>query len=163
MIPLGDIDLQHEIERHRSSGTPPLDSDTGVVVLQPEGGRERQLLSSSRTLSPADNDTGVVDLQRERGQLHRSSRTLSPSANDTGVVVRRVYSARVLGNTSVTVAVYQGDGAEEAWQQEVVKYQSIRHPNIIQIFGVASLGGVHAILFWDGAASSKMCCPHLYT
>jgi hypothetical protein len=58
MIPLGDIDLQHEIY--------------------------------------LDTDTGIVDRQLERGR------------------VRRMYSARMDGRKAgVTVAMYQGDGAEE--------------------------------------------------
>jgi hypothetical protein len=60
MIPLGDIDLRHEIQ--------------------------------------VDRNTGVVGRQRER------------------VCVRRVYSAKVEGRKSnFTVAMYQGNGAEEVY------------------------------------------------
>ncbi|KAJ7863402.1 hypothetical protein B0H13DRAFT_2565184 [Mycena leptocephala] len=79
--------------------------------------------------------------------------------NETGVVgrhhpertrVRRMYSARVDGRKSgVTVAMYQGDGAEEEWRQDIANYMTIRHPNIVQMCGAASSGGIHATLFHD--------------
>ncbi|KAJ6522049.1 hypothetical protein B0H19DRAFT_1277497 [Mycena capillaripes] len=94
MVPLGDIDLQHEI--HFNDGT------------------------------------GVVDRRRERSGF------------------RRVYSAR-LGSQNTTVAIYQGPGAEEEWQQDITKYMSVRHPNLMQIRGAANYGGLHATLFHDGA------------
>ncbi|KAJ6528883.1 hypothetical protein B0H19DRAFT_533185 [Mycena capillaripes] len=92
MVPLGDIDLQHEIR--------------------------------------FNNGTGVVDRQYERQ------------------AVRRVYSAR-LGGQNTTVAIYQGPGAEEEWQQDIAKYMSVRHPNVLQIRGAANYGGLRATLFHD--------------
>ncbi|KAF8193642.1 hypothetical protein K438DRAFT_1934827, partial [Mycena galopus ATCC 62051] len=72
-FPLGDIDLQHEIQ--------------------------------------VDGDTGVVDWQGPRPR------------------VRRIYSARIESRKSSTmVAIYQGDGAEEEWRQDVAKYMAVRHP-----------------------------------
>ncbi|KAF7326760.1 hypothetical protein MVEN_02595000 [Mycena venus] len=88
-IPLGDIDLRHEI--------------------------------------CGNYGTGVTDLQRERAY------------------VRRVYSASVEGRKSrVTVAMYQGDGAEEQWQQAITKHS---HPNIVQIWGTAKSANMHATIF----------------
>ncbi|KAF7340626.1 hypothetical protein MSAN_02134500 [Mycena sanguinolenta] len=64
---------------------------------------------------------------------------------------RRLYSAKVDGrNSTLTVAVYQGNGAEEEWRREIAKYMSLRHPNIIQMCGAASSGAIHALLFNDG-------------
>ncbi|KAJ6522009.1 hypothetical protein B0H19DRAFT_1386766 [Mycena capillaripes] len=74
-----------------------------------------------------DTGTGIVD--RRRG-------------------VRRIYSARV-GGQNTTVAMYQGPGAEEEWRQDIAKYMSLRHPNIIQISGAASCGGIHATIFHE--------------
>ncbi|KAJ7366411.1 hypothetical protein DFH08DRAFT_167291 [Mycena albidolilacea] len=92
MIPLRDIDLQHDIQV----------------------------------------DQGVVAHQRRRG------------------CVRRVYSAKVKGQKSkVTVAMYQGNGAEEEWRRNIVKYMSIRHPNMIQIYRAASSGGIYTTLYHD--------------
>ncbi|KAJ7315781.1 hypothetical protein DFH08DRAFT_419741 [Mycena albidolilacea] len=79
-----------------------------------------------------DRDTGVVVRQRE------------------GTCVRRIYSAKVEGRKSqVTVAIYQGNSAEEEWRRDIAKYMSIRHPNIIQIYGAASSGNIHATLYHD--------------
>ncbi|KAJ6462911.1 hypothetical protein C8R45DRAFT_524444 [Mycena sanguinolenta] len=41
--------------------------------------------------------------------------------------VRRIYSARVEGRKDgLTVALYQGDSAEEKWRQDIAKYMSMR-------------------------------------
>ncbi|KAJ7021864.1 hypothetical protein C8F04DRAFT_257947 [Mycena alexandri] len=62
--------------------------------------------------------------------------------------VRRVYAAKVHDRTSnVTVALYEGDGAEDVWRRDVASYMAIRHPNIVQIFGGASYGNIHATIF----------------
>ncbi|KAF8193568.1 hypothetical protein K438DRAFT_1828872, partial [Mycena galopus ATCC 62051] len=53
---------------------------------------------------------------------------------DTGLVThrpsgraRRLYSAKVAGQeSSVTVAVYQGKGAEKQWRKDIKKYMSFR-------------------------------------
>ncbi|KAF7340606.1 hypothetical protein MSAN_02132100 [Mycena sanguinolenta] len=64
--------------------------------------------------------------------------------------VRRIYSARVEGRKeNLTVAIYQGDDAEEKWRQDVARYMSMCHPNIIQIWGVANSNHIHATLFND--------------
>ncbi|KAJ6450965.1 hypothetical protein C8R47DRAFT_1170730 [Mycena vitilis] len=88
MIPLGDIDLQHEIS---------LAKGTGVVSRR-----------------------GSSD--------------------------RRVYSAKIR-DKDLTVAMYQGCGAMETWRQDLAKHSSLRHPNILQIYGAATSGGVHATIF----------------
>ncbi|KAF7377044.1 hypothetical protein MSAN_00122500 [Mycena sanguinolenta] len=49
----------------------------------------------------------------------------------------------------VTVALYQGNDAEEEWRQDIDKYMHLRHPNIVQICGAASSNGIHATLFND--------------
>ncbi|KAJ6462928.1 hypothetical protein C8R45DRAFT_1220424 [Mycena sanguinolenta] len=98
MIPLGDIDLRHQIQ---------IEERRGVVKYQPHVER---------------------------------------------ACVRRVHSAKAIiaGRRSrVTVAVYQGTDAEEEWRQELAKYMSMRHPNIVQIYGAASSNGIHAMLFND--------------
>ncbi|KAF7353142.1 hypothetical protein MSAN_01501700 [Mycena sanguinolenta] len=54
-----------------------------------------------------------------------------------GACARRIYHAEIRRNPgTVTVAMYQGEGAEEEWRQHVAKYESIRHPNIIQLYGL---------------------------
>ncbi|KAJ7340654.1 hypothetical protein DFH08DRAFT_963518 [Mycena albidolilacea] len=46
-------------------------------------------------------------------------------------------------------AVYQGDGAEEDWRRDVEKDMAVCHPNIVQIFGTAKLGNIHATTLHD--------------
>ncbi|KAJ7611910.1 hypothetical protein DFH06DRAFT_1345305 [Mycena polygramma] len=85
---------------------------------------------------------GDVDLQRE-----------IRLDNDTGVaswprrlVQRRIYAAK-LKNRNVTVAMYQGEGAEEEWRQCMTKHRSLRHPNIVHIYGVVRSDGIQGTIF----------------
>ncbi|KAF7374139.1 hypothetical protein MSAN_00295300 [Mycena sanguinolenta] len=90
---------------------------------------------------------GDIDLQREI------------QVNPSGVVtLRRLYSAKMdRGGSDVTrtVAVYQGDGADEEWQRDIAKYMAVRHvghvahPNIVQLYGTASYNNIHAAVFHD--------------
>ncbi|KAF7353167.1 hypothetical protein MSAN_01504200 [Mycena sanguinolenta] len=80
-----------------------------------------------------------VRLSHESSTVHRLSR---------GVGVRRIYHAEIRRNPGlVTVAMYQGDGAEEEWRQHVAKYESIRHPNIVQLYGLVSTKGLYAMSY----------------
>ncbi|KAJ6552857.1 hypothetical protein B0H19DRAFT_1263297 [Mycena capillaripes] len=63
--------------------------------------------------------------------------------------IRPIYNAKVRGE-STTASIYQGHGAEQEWREEIAKYMSIRHPNILQVCGVASTGNIHATLFHGG-------------
>ncbi|KAJ7899840.1 hypothetical protein B0H13DRAFT_792718 [Mycena leptocephala] len=86
---------------------------------------------------------GDIDLQYDTGVIGRHREWGRPR-------VRRVYSAKVEGrNSNVTVAMYQGHGAEEEWQRDIARYMAVRHPNIIQVCGAASSGNIHATLFHD--------------
>ncbi|KAF7377051.1 hypothetical protein MSAN_00123200 [Mycena sanguinolenta] len=81
-----------------------------------------------------DNYTGVAYFQRQRA------------------CVRRVHSAKAIiagRKSKVTVAIYQGNDAEQEWRDDVAKHMSLRHPNIVQICGAASSNGLHATLFND--------------
>ncbi|KAJ7127719.1 hypothetical protein C8R44DRAFT_873526 [Mycena epipterygia] len=66
---------------------------------------------------------GDVDLRNEIRMEHSGvvnrQRGLRPG--------RRVYTARIQGTPSdMTVAVYQGENAEETWKQELAKYSGLR-------------------------------------
>ncbi|KAJ7669888.1 hypothetical protein DFH06DRAFT_1468646, partial [Mycena polygramma] len=108
-------------------------------------GHTFQNITYAAPTEPADYRTfplGDIDLQRE-----------ICLDNDTGVVSRRqregdrrLYSAKVNGQT-FTVALYRGDGAREKWRKEIGTYMSLRHPNIIQLYGAASSSGIHATIF----------------
>ncbi|KAJ7748723.1 hypothetical protein B0H14DRAFT_2983323, partial [Mycena olivaceomarginata] len=62
------------------------------------------------------------------------------------------YSAKVVGGEPgpMTVALYQGDDTEEEWRQHVTKYESIRHPKIMQLYGSMSTKGLRGVVFHDG-------------
>ncbi|KAF7347162.1 hypothetical protein MVEN_01470700 [Mycena venus] len=90
---------------------------------------------------------GDIDLRRE---ICVSYNTGILCLGRQRACVPRVYSARVQGGESrLTVAMYQGHGAEEEWRSDVERHRSLRHPNIVQIYGTASAGGIHATLFHD--------------
>ncbi|KAJ7897369.1 hypothetical protein B0H14DRAFT_2677990, partial [Mycena olivaceomarginata] len=56
--------------------------------------------------------------------------------------VRRVSSG-------MTVALYQGNNAEEEWRYAVSPHSSLRHPNIVQLYGVVNSPGIHAAVYHD--------------
>ncbi|KAJ7036938.1 hypothetical protein C8F04DRAFT_457417 [Mycena alexandri] len=98
---------------------------------------------------------GDIDLQKEL-TVNKESWVLGRRRKHN--CARRVYSAKIDGrNSNVTVAVYQGDGAEEDWGQDTEMYMSVRHPNIIQICAGASYGNIHATVFHGGAAFNLKC------
>ncbi|KAF7374203.1 hypothetical protein MSAN_00302400 [Mycena sanguinolenta] len=86
---------------------------------------------------------GDIDLQREI-YLHGRSGVVS---------LRRLHSAKLLVDRErldVTVAVYQGAGAEQEWRRHIKKYMAtLSHPNIVQLYGTASYGNIHAAVFHD--------------
>ncbi|KAJ7223332.1 hypothetical protein GGX14DRAFT_657922 [Mycena pura] len=80
-----------------------------------------------------DCESGVVYRRNER-------RTL-----------RKVHSARIHGSKSpMTVAVYQGDNAEEEWKCDISKHANLCHPNFVQIYGIASSTGIRATIIHGG-------------
>ncbi|KAJ6464440.1 hypothetical protein C8R45DRAFT_1107339 [Mycena sanguinolenta] len=67
-----------------------------------------------------------------------------------GAGVRRIFHAEIRRDPgTVTVAMYQGGGAEEKWRQHVANYKSIRHPRIMQPYGLVITEGLYAIVFHD--------------
>ncbi|KAF7337146.1 hypothetical protein MVEN_02152600 [Mycena venus] len=88
---------------------------------------------------------GDIDLLRE---IHVDYNSGIVDRHARMQVRRRVHSARVEGQ-SVTVVVYQGNGADEEWRRDLEKHLSLWHPNIIQIYGTASSHGKHATLYHD--------------
>ncbi|KAJ6465876.1 hypothetical protein C8R45DRAFT_1106897 [Mycena sanguinolenta] len=58
--------------------------------------------------------------------LNAQSGMLGWQNRDAGV--RRMYSAEIHRDpTPATVAMYQGDAAEEEWREHLAKYETIRH------------------------------------
>ncbi|KAJ7094200.1 hypothetical protein C8R44DRAFT_814836 [Mycena epipterygia] len=54
----------------------------------------------------------------------------------------------------MTVAVYQGENAEETWRRNLAHYSGLRHPNIVQLYGAVNSGGLYAMIFHDDLVSS---------
>ncbi|KAJ7017282.1 hypothetical protein C8F04DRAFT_475643 [Mycena alexandri] len=100
---------------------------------------------------------GDIDLQNEL-TVNKKSGVVERRCERN--CARRVYSATINGrNSNVTVAVYQGDGAEEDWGRDAEMYMSARHPNIIQIYGAASYGNIHATVFHGRVLFNSTCTP----
>ncbi|KAF7353275.1 hypothetical protein MSAN_01515400 [Mycena sanguinolenta] len=94
---------------------------------------------------------GDIKLIKEFKEMHSSSRWSVAGRQTPRTTVRRVYKAKLEGPESgyMTVAMYEGDGAEETWNQHLANYESIRHPNIIQLYGLVSAKRLYAMVFHD--------------
>ncbi|KAF7353295.1 hypothetical protein MSAN_01517500 [Mycena sanguinolenta] len=95
-----------------------------------------------------------VRLSLQSGVVGRQSRRVG---------VRQIYHAEIRRDPgTVTIAMYQGDGAEEEWRQHVAKYESIRHPNIMQLYGLVSTKGLYAMDYnnppvWIRPSTGELC------
>ncbi|KAJ6465855.1 hypothetical protein C8R45DRAFT_493369 [Mycena sanguinolenta] len=97
-----------------------------------------QLSAEFRRIILGDIKLGK-ELQNISGIVHRHSQSAG---------VRRMYSAEIHPDPApVTIAIYQGHAAEEEWHQDLVKYEAIRHPNIMQLYGIVSTSRCHAMVF----------------
>ncbi|KAF7337237.1 hypothetical protein MSAN_02276200 [Mycena sanguinolenta] len=94
---------------------------------------------------------GDIKLIEEFKEMRSSPRWSVVGRQTSGASVRRVYTAKLEGRESghMTVAIYQGDGAEETWNQHLANYESIRHPNVMQLYGLVSTKGLYAMIFHD--------------
>ncbi|KAJ6485676.1 hypothetical protein C8R45DRAFT_279131 [Mycena sanguinolenta] len=90
---------------------------------------------------------GSIDL---RNKIRLDEPAGVASRNHGRGAVRRLYSAWVgCHNKPMTVALYQGDHAEEEWRESVSIHASLRHPHILQIYATANSSGIHATVFHD--------------
>ncbi|KAF7337201.1 hypothetical protein MSAN_02272400 [Mycena sanguinolenta] len=108
------------------------------------GETSRETLSPFRTIHLGD-----LDLVKEIRLSERSSVVHRPS-REAGV--RRMYQANLVireSDRKVTVAMYQGKGAEEEWRRDRTAYESIRHPNILQLYGLVTTTNLCAMVFHD--------------
>ncbi|KAJ6449986.1 hypothetical protein C8R45DRAFT_1128491 [Mycena sanguinolenta] len=70
--------------------------------------------------------------------------------------MRPMYTARITGSQSIMTAVmFQGEGAEEQCRAAISQYINVRHPNILQLYGLAHTHGLHAALFHDDLIPHK--------
>ncbi|KAF7353198.1 hypothetical protein MSAN_01507500 [Mycena sanguinolenta] len=94
---------------------------------------------------------GDIKLIEEFKEMRSSPRWSVVGRQTSGASVRQVYMAKLESRESghMTVAIYQGDGAEETWNQHLANYESIRHPNVMQLYGLVSTKGLYAMIFHD--------------
>ncbi|KAJ6464560.1 hypothetical protein C8R45DRAFT_1024395, partial [Mycena sanguinolenta] len=105
----------------------------------------QETLSSFQTIRLGD-----LDLIKEI-RLNEGSRVVGRQNRRAGA--RRMYSANLVVRESerkVTVAMYQGDSSEREWRQDLAKYGSLRHPNILQLYGLVNANKLRAMVFHDG-------------
>ncbi|KAF7337233.1 hypothetical protein MSAN_02275700 [Mycena sanguinolenta] len=94
---------------------------------------------------------GDINLIKEFKAMRSSPQSSLVGRRTPGASVRRVYTAKLEGRESghMTVALYEGDGAENAWNQHLAKYEAIRHPNIMQLYGLLSTTRLRGMVFHD--------------
>ncbi|KAF7353278.1 Transposon Tf2-12 polyprotein [Mycena sanguinolenta] len=94
---------------------------------------------------------GDLNLVKEFKEMCSSPRWSVVGRQTPQATVRRVYKAKLEGRESghMTVAVYEGDGAEETWNEHLANYELIRHPNVMQLYGLVRTKGLHAMVFHD--------------
>ncbi|KAF7353183.1 hypothetical protein MSAN_01505900 [Mycena sanguinolenta] len=82
---------------------------------------------------------GDINLIKEFKEMRSNRQSSVVGRQISRGTVRRVYKAKIEGRESghMTVTMYEGDGAEQAWNQDRAKYEAIRHPNIMQLYGLA--------------------------
>ncbi|KAF7353291.1 hypothetical protein MSAN_01517100 [Mycena sanguinolenta] len=121
------------------------DGGTGQGPTVYFGQPQAQEQSDFRTIRRGDLKLlKEVRLSTESGIVGRQSQAVG--------VRRAVYHAEIRGDPGiVTVAMYQGDGAEEEWRKDIAKYESIWHANIMQLYGLVSTKKLYAMVFHDGA------------
>ncbi|KAF7353127.1 hypothetical protein MSAN_01500100 [Mycena sanguinolenta] len=128
------------------------DGGTGHGPTVNFGQPQAQETSDFRTIRRGDLKlVKKVRLSPQSGVVGRQSR---------GVSVRRaVYHAEIRGDPgTVTVAVYQGDGAEDEWRKHIATYKSIWDPRIMQPYGLVSTNGLYAMVFHDELIPYRQFC-----
>ncbi|KAF7334337.1 hypothetical protein MSAN_02378600 [Mycena sanguinolenta] len=94
---------------------------------------------------------GDLKLIEEFKEMRSSPRWSVVGRQTPRATVRQVYKAKLEGRESshMTVAMYEGDGAEEVWNQHLANYESIRHPNIVQLYGFVRTKWLRGMVFHD--------------
>ncbi|KAF7337200.1 hypothetical protein MSAN_02272300 [Mycena sanguinolenta] len=98
---------------------------------------------------PQEMSSRDLDLVEE---IHQNKRSSVVGRRNRRAGVRRMYHANLADRESgrkMTVAIYQGNGAEEEWRRDHAVYESIRHPNIMQVYGLVDTKKLCAMVFHD--------------
>ncbi|KAJ6518114.1 hypothetical protein C8R47DRAFT_6689 [Mycena vitilis] len=131
--------------------TLPSDEHTSAFFLRSRqfkvsGGTFTNVTNIYRTRDPP-SDFRVIPL----GDLDLLDRKKGRFEVVTGrTSARKLYTARIPAlQSKVTAAVYEGDGAEEEWREAILRYLHLRHPYLIQLYGIVNTQNFHAALFHD--------------
>ncbi|KAF7353166.1 hypothetical protein MSAN_01504100 [Mycena sanguinolenta] len=92
---------------------------------------------------------GDINLIKEFKEIRSSPRWSVVGRQTPSASVRRVYMAKLEGHESghMTVAMYEGAGTEEEWNHHLEKYEAVRHPNIMQLYGLVSSKRLRGMIF----------------
>ncbi|KAF7330734.1 hypothetical protein MSAN_02446000 [Mycena sanguinolenta] len=122
------------------------DGGTGHGPTVYFGQPEAREASAFRTIRLGD-----LNLVKEFKEMRSSPQWSVVGRQTPRATVRRVYKAKLEGRESghITVAMYEGDGAEEEWNQDLANYESIRHPNIMQLYGLVRTKKLYAMVYHD--------------
>ncbi|KAK6984915.1 hypothetical protein R3P38DRAFT_334936 [Favolaschia claudopus] len=61
-----------------------------------------------------------------------------------------LHAAKIFGSTTpFTVAMYEGEDANEEWDKYIAIHSQLRHPNVLQLFGIATADGIYAAVFHE--------------
>ncbi|KAF7353197.1 Kinase-like protein [Mycena sanguinolenta] len=101
---------------------------------------------------PPEQPSGNINLIKEFKEMRSSPQSSLVDRQTPGASVRRVYMAKLEGRQSghMTVVMYEGDGAQEAWNQDLANYETVRRPNIIQLYGLVNTRRLRGMVFHDG-------------
>ncbi|KAJ7651300.1 hypothetical protein FB45DRAFT_890202 [Roridomyces roridus] len=91
---------------------------------------------------------GEIDIRREM-DLGQQMVTAPRYHSSTGTTVRRMYTAKIRGQSEKSVILYEGANAEEECRRYISQHANLWHPNIMQIFGVANFCGKYAVIAQD--------------
>ncbi|KAF7291425.1 hypothetical protein MIND_01287200 [Mycena indigotica] len=93
---------------------------------------------------------GDLDLRHLRLQTNHGPKDGKATATHVSRASRSMYAARVYGSTSdMSVAIYEGDKAQQDWIRAITEHAHFRSPAILQLFGTASRKGIYAAVFHD--------------
>ncbi|KAJ7207252.1 hypothetical protein GGX14DRAFT_636815 [Mycena pura] len=67
-------------------------------------------------------------------------------------VARTMYGADVYDHCMV-VAAYDGKNSRENWEASIAQYQMLRHPSVLQLFGIVEDANFYAAIFHDDLIS----------
>ncbi|KAJ6530783.1 hypothetical protein B0H19DRAFT_1384653, partial [Mycena capillaripes] len=90
---------------------------------------------------------GDIDLQRE---ICLNGDSAIIDCRDGRRYIRKMYTAKInREQADMTVAIWEGENAEDNWKHHIYMLSRIRHPNIVQLYGVAKSSSIYAAVFHD--------------